>query len=227
MRLFGRTVHVGDAIAEMREAVAEARRRGDDRLDRRHERPRPKWLDELTGDDDYEVYRASYRETRSLLRHGHLTWVYIVQANTLLFERGRKDLPGSAIFWNPEWPNADRELERLADAARRLHRLKDSPHDFADPRLNTLGAALEDDAAPAINVSVPASVTRTDVDAALYTALVVRRKLLPWGARQLAGMWFPAFVDTTGERSPLPLASAYWHPVFRRWWVQEVRATYT
>src|SRR5207249_4760436 len=77
--------------------------------------------------------RATYAQSRELLRSGHVIWGHVVQANNLLFQPGDADCPAAVLYGaGPD----DLPPDRLLYAAVAAYALKNAkPADPAAARI--------------------------------------------------------------------------------------------
>ena len=134
-----------------------------------HRQLHPLWL--TRNDPLIEQFRA--REL--LFTHGSVVWAALIQANELLFKRGRFDSPAMVLFAPDE--SMDAHPAWLATVATDLYRLKDATADH--PEEHNYGAMLADEMERALGWTVPASITGGKL--LKSTSILVCRRHLPRG----------------------------------------------
>ncbi|MFI0446908.1 hypothetical protein [Actinomadura sp. 6N118] len=152
-------------------------------------------------------------EQDRLLEQGRVVWGGLVQANTLLFGKGRHDSPAE-ILYSPD-PMLDDRPDLLAEVAQRLFALKGSRQ--ADAELQTISDTLANELEDAPHAPVPRSMPRSMAGSLplFTTTVLVSRRHLPDGV--LRGGLFPLIVHPELD-STMILPSRYWAPTLVQAW---------
>jgi len=169
---------------------------------------RPAWLWANEDDPLYDVVG----QHEEIFQTGRISWGYIVQANTQLWERGSGDLPADIVYF--ESASGSGEAGYLEELAADILALKeDSP---ANTDLAELSGHLNDDANRARGLRIPSSLSR--VRRVLLSTTLVHRKHLPAGF--LCSALLPIVVSESEPANVLPLPEKYWPEKFRNWWLK-------
>lgn len=143
----------------------------------------------------------NYRDQWKLLTEGMPVWGTIVQANSLMFEPGRHDCPGTVLYARTRRHGDD--LIRLSEIASNLFQLKGKHAD--DPECQRYGDMLEDEMDRAMGIKVPEKITG---GIPLRSASVIfHRKHLP--VNYLAAGFFPLLIHQK-TKSCMVLPSRFW-----------------
>jgi hypothetical protein len=149
-----------------------------------------------------DALNGLFRNLGSLLAEGSVVWGHIVQANELLFEPGRRNLPAEFVFSLEDRRRVDpRYLSELAMA---LFDLKGTQP--AEPALRPIADHLTDEYQRVFGMPVPASISpglRCEI-----STTYVERKHLP-GGRLIDGL-LPLIVSPRQPRYVIPLPARYW-----------------
>jgi hypothetical protein len=168
--------------------------------------PPPAWLSHSPRDELWSIYRTR----NPLLRDGQVVWGALVQANSLLFSRGRGDCPAAAVY-SPD-PFFDAEPGVLHRIGHWLFELKGTAP--ADPTLRKLADDITDERKRSMKVQVPESLTNDRE--VYYTCIMVQRRHLPQG--YLADGLFPLIVNPAATQATMILPARYWsRELIDRW----------
>ncbi|MBT3201534.1 MAG: hypothetical protein HN350_16655 [Phycisphaerales bacterium] len=176
------------------------------------------WLDKLfylnikkpfwctQGDDLF----AMFREKWQVLNDGIVVWAHIVQANTLLFERGMANCPASVIF--TPTPDSVVDPDELGPIARSLFELKNTSPDA--PKLAEFADNLTDEMVRTFGLPVPEQISA--IPNLFEATTFVTRKHLP--NRILSASFFPLVVRSSPPYYNFPLPSRYWPKPLIAFW---------
>jgi hypothetical protein len=153
---------------------------------------------------------AAYRDREKLLREGSVVLAVVVQANTLLFERGADDAPANVIYTTDR--DAEQPVVQMLGVARRLFSLKGTePVDGGEARFARM---LSDELGRDFRVTVPDRLSG-GLDLT-YTTIMVHRKHLPDG--RLVAPYFPLLIHAE-SRAAMILPARYWPDEFVEGWL--------
>jgi hypothetical protein len=167
-----------------------------------HIRP-PEWV-RLIQDTRF---LALYEQQDLLYREGIIVWGHIIQANELLFEKGKRDHP-AAIVYSLE-RIVDREPEILARVARFLFSIKGKE---TDQELQEFSEKLAGEIVADWKLPVPLSLAG-GVQCFYITTMVVRKHL---PKKILSGSLFPFLVCPAKTDVGMILPARYWPERFKR-----------
>ncbi|MEV7541106.1 hypothetical protein [Streptomyces sp. NPDC089915] len=138
-----------------------------------------------------------------LLTEGRPVWGAIVQANSELFERGRRNLP-AAVIYSPDAAAFDDRPDLLLDIARKLYRLKGIRQ--RNPELAVFSRMLASETDREMRLEVPHILTG---GAVVYcTDIIVARRHLP--GRVLNEPVFPLLIAPRRTLMTMMLPGRYW-----------------
>ncbi len=152
-----------------------------------------------------------FQNASRVYREGGVVWGHLVQANTLLFERGEDDCPAEVLFSleDPKLvdPNA------LAHLAHDIFCLKGTTP--ANPELLPIAEHLTDEMTRVFGLPVPRAIS-SELRCHLSSSFFMR-KHLPGG--RLVSSLIPLVVDPNPPHFALPLPGRFWPEEFRRAWI--------
>lgn len=151
-----------------------------------------------------------FENKKRLLANGIVVWGHIVQANVLLFERGRANCPASVVFS----PDSQKQIgpSELENVAHELFKLKGTTPDESE--LKELADNLTDEMVRTFGLKVPQSASPQDE---LYEATTfVTRKHLPNGI--LSRSFFPLVITPESPYYNFPLPSRFWPKPLVDYW---------
>lgn len=157
---------------------------------------RPKWLDPSA------PLNQVYRDLRTLQAHGKVVWGRVVQANSMLYEAGRTDLPAVVVFAGSDAIGP----HELAWIAGRLYASRDEPID----RLSQL---LDDEHADFFRYPGPEWLTGGRE--VFFSTMMFFREHLHQG--YLTSRDFPLVVAPEHTRAVLALPYDLWGEDLRAW----------
>lgn len=165
----------------------------------------PTWMPRNDG------LRKVYAEQDLLLRYGSLSWAWLVQANSLMFEAGPQDHPGLIVL--PASATKPAPVARLAAVAQRVYQLKNTTP--ADPAERELARLVSDEMRRSLGWCVPASVAGPT--ALSLTACMLFRSALPGNRLQRSLLPMLAHPQT---EVVLPVPLRCWPEAYVHWWMQ-------
>jgi len=175
--------------------------------DRRRARmPVPRWVRQVRDQRFDEIFKNQ----DVLIQKGRIVWGAIVQANELLFERGREDHP-AAIMYSLE-PQMDSAVEVLENACHRLFSVKGTM--TGDPELQEFADKLADEYVSDLRLPVPLPLT--DGIPCHYSCIMVHRKHLP--DRKLSMGVFPILANPFATDAVMILSCRYWPEILVDLW---------
>lgn len=165
---------------------------------------RPFWCDK--SDDLFDLFENKW----NLIDYGNIVWGHVVQANMLLFEKGKANCPASIIF-APD-PKINPSFEQLSTAAQGLYRLKNTTPD--DENLRKIADTLTDEMERTFGVAIPEEFCK---GGQLYEASTfITRKHLP--NKVLSKGFFPILVSHCKPFWCVPLPCRYWPQALIEYW---------
>jgi hypothetical protein len=171
--------------------------------------PTPLWLRVHPADG----LATLFRNLDSLYSDGTVVWGHVVQANSQLFEPGKRNLPGELVY-----SIEDRDIVEpgdLGDVAEALFELKGTTPD--DPGSKAIADYLTDERVRVFGLPVPHSVSPS-VRYRMSTVYFVR-KHLPQG--RLCSPLLPLLVHGREPHVALVLPERYWPRDFAAWWAEQ------
>jgi hypothetical protein len=159
----------------------------------------------------------TYYQKNLLLTKGIVVWGHIVQANSLLFQRGKKN-HSAAIVYSLE-PIFNRNLSQLSRIAWELYELKDRRIEHPEViDLKAIATAITNETDCLFNIRIPQSITLDRV--VYYTTIAVYRQDLP--TKCLQNNWFPLLIAPGITENAMILPAKYWHNNLVRAWVNNL-----
>ena len=166
-------------------------------LDKHHNRlAPPKWMPDTDG------LHKLYQSQQLLFGQGHVVFGTIVQANTLLFERGKDDCPANLIFSLDSY--FDEHLDELGQIATETYLLKENK--THQRNLDAVGLLLANETKREFNRKLP--VVLTGGREVYLTTVMIHRKHLPM--RRLIGSWLLLLVLPEFTQYAIVLPGRYW-----------------
>jgi len=161
---------------------------------------------EEQGDDLYLLFDQLPR----LFAQGWIVWGQVVQANSLLFSKGKESCPGALVYSLQN--TAELTTEYLEELAHQLFSLKGSVP--TDPKLAPIAHFLTDEMERGYGLKVPSSLSPS-IECYVTTTFFVRRHL-PKGI--LHKSLLPIVVDPQDPRWAMPLPERYWSRKLKAQW---------
>lgn len=150
-------------------------------------------------------FLALYRDQRILMKRGMVVWAHLVQANNLLFEKGKFNHPAN-IVCSPDYLFDD-NLSKLAIISRELYQLKNQKIEHPEmSELKVFADAITNENRGLLNVEIPNSITFNKT--VYFTTIMVYRKHIPLG--YLKSGWFPVLIAPEKTPAAMILPSRYW-----------------
>jgi len=164
---------------------------------------KPMWM-RTSGD---QRFTEIYAQQDALLARGHVVWGHIVQANSLLFEKGRTDSPANVLYSYSEEGNA-----APIEVARFAHELFETKGKHTgDPEVQHFADLLEDEhTVESLRIKVPTKITGNIP--CHFGAIMVCRHHLP--DKFLAEGIFPLLVLPSETPAAMILPCEFWDPEF-------------
>lgn len=164
----------------------------------------PTWMPRNDG------LRIVYAEQDRLLRHGSVSWAWLVQANNQMFAPGPHD--HAALVVLPAAAGLVVPVTRLAAVAQRVYELKNTTP--GDPAERELAKLVSDEMRRSLGWRVPHAVAGPV--ALTLTACMLFRSALPdgWVRRSLMPMLSHPETDVV-----LPVPLRYWPQAYVQWWM--------
>ncbi|MCP4155230.1 MAG: hypothetical protein GY757_46320 [bacterium] len=161
----------------------------------------PGWMEEAIS---YRGLDVLYREYEQLLTWGTVVWAYVIQANTLLFEKGEDDSPAAVVYSMDSY--YDQNCDELGELANSLYEMKEMDAESINPELRMTAHSITNEYDCLFNTLVPDSLTQ---GRRVYgTNLMIHRKHLP--AAYLERGYFPILAMPGALQSVMVLPSQYW-----------------
>jgi hypothetical protein len=151
-----------------------------------------------------------YQDRAKLTHEGAVVLAVLVQANSLLFERGADDAPANVIYTTDR--DAEQPVVRMLGVAHRLFSLKGTKP--ADPDEARFARMVSYELGRDFRVTVPESLSG-GLDLT-YTTVMVHRKHLPDG--RLVAPYFPLLIHAE-SRAAMILPARYWPDDFVAGWL--------
>jgi hypothetical protein len=168
--------------------------------------PKPDWLRSHPTDK----LRTHFENLKTLFSEGVVVWGHIIQANSLMFEKGPYDCPGELVYSIEDSNRVEPEyLERVA---KKLFSLKGTKPD--DPELQPIADYLTDERIRVFGLPVPSSISPS-IRCVISTTYFVRKHL---PERRLCAALLPLVVNRQEPYTATVLPERYWPLEFVEWW---------
>ena len=167
---------------------------------------KPFWLSK----DPTDKLAVHFEHINQLLSDGVVVWAYLIQANSMLFEKGPWDLPGEVVYCIEDTRRAD--PLKLQQVARKLGQLKGTQPNTPD--LSRIAEYLTDELIRVFGLPVPESIS-PDLKCRISTTYFVRKHL---PLRKLCNPLIPFLVHPTNPFVATSLPARYWPPELTKWW---------
>lgn len=164
----------------------------------------------------YKLVRlyVTYYQKNLLLTKGIVVWGHIVQANSLLFKKGKNNY-SAAIVYSLD-PIFNSNLSQLSRIAWELYELKDRHVEHPEViDLKAIANAITNETDCLFNIKIPESIALDRV--VYYTTIAVYRQDLP--TKYLRNNWFPLLIAPGVTENVMILPAKYWHRNLVRTWV--------
>ncbi|WP_310604285.1 hypothetical protein [Anaerosporobacter sp.] len=159
---------------------------------------RPRWLKE----DKSDLMNGVYEQLKDYFTHGEIAISCIVQANVLLFEKGRTDCPAGIIYsFDPYYIDNPYELKSIASDIFSLKNTtgnKEEIQYFVD--------VITDEYVRVFRKKLPSSFTQGRE--VYFTCIMVQRKCIPY--RRLTQSIYPALILEKDIADAILLPKWYW-----------------
>lgn len=166
----------------------------------------PKWIRNNPEDE----LKVIYEDTSILFKEGMVVYASLVQANTLLFEKGVDNCPACVLFSTDKY--FDDKIHELREMADHLYDYKGV--DGAPENIKIFTDAITDEYERLLNIKLPYEITeRRDV---YYTTIMVQRSHIP--GRYLKQNYFPLLIAPDKTKASIILPKHYWSKdMIERW----------
>lgn len=159
----------------------------------------------------------TYYQKNLLLTKGIVVWGHIVQANSLLFQKGKKN-HSAAIVYSLD-PIFNSNLTQLSRIAWELYELKERHIEHPEViDFKAIANAITNETDCLFNIRIPESIAFDRV--VYYTTIAVYRQDLP--TKCLRNNWFPLLIAPGITENALVLPAKYWHNNLVRAWVRNL-----
>ena len=159
----------------------------------------------------------TYYQKNLLLTKGIVVWGHIVQANSLLFQKGKKN-HSAAIVYSLD-PIFNSNLSQLSRIAWELYELKNRRIEHPEViDLKAIAEAITNETDCLFNIRIPESIALDRV--VYYTTIAVYRQDLP--TKCLRNNWFPLLIAPGITENAMILPAKYWHNNLVRAWVNNL-----
>lgn len=152
-------------------------------------------------DDDI---RHSVQNWEKVFQQGRLGWGYIVQANTLMFEKGPLNCPGEILIWQDEAFPFDPEA--AGEVARRLYELKGNSAHLEDEEERRFAAHLEDELERSYGLQIPERIA--DGFDLKVSTIFFQRRHIPGGV--VTNSFFPILYLETNPMVTVMVPHRFW-----------------
>ena len=145
---------------------------------------------------------------QKILESGELAWAQIIQANSLMFSKGKNDSPGELIICKNNC-----SFEKLEKLAQSLFLLKGQSKNIKNEEEKKFAIHLEDEITCNFGLKIPETICK---DKGYFVSVgFFQRKHLP--KRKISNGFLPVFYSSiTHEIVIVP--KQYWSKEFKKWW---------
>jgi hypothetical protein len=170
----------------------------------------PSWMDTKT-----DGLANIYRDYKLLLEQGLVVWGQIVQANSVLFEKGPDDAPAALLFSMDS--DFDGNIQSLEEMAQYMYSFKNEDTSEMSEELKHFIDVISDEYIRVFNQPLPDDLTG---DKEVYfTSIMIHRKHIP--GRCLKQGAFPILAAPSLTDQVMPLPEKYWSPELVQAWMGE------